>query len=369
MGNSYRVRIGLKEIQAMEPNTILWDLEVKGFVARRQFSEVVTFSVVYRTLQGTQGWQKLERFPIFTPHIARQEAIRVLRAKALGQDPAGEKMALRSGMTIAELCDQYSARDNGKKRTTILSDRSRIKAQIKPKLGRYRVASITSEQIEDFMHSLSAGSKSRSVGLLGAIFAYAVKRKLRPDNPCHGIEKPTQAKRTRRLSNEEYAQFGAALTGGIVSDIFLLLAVTGWRSSEAKNLRWSECDLERCIATLGDTKSGVSVRPLSVVAIEIIKRQKQSGSPFVFDHGQGKPIDALRHNWLKLGMAKDVTPHVLRHSFASLAADLGLADSTIAGLIGHKQQSITSRYLHLDKALVSAANIVAQETLKLMRAC
>jgi hypothetical protein len=40
MGNSYRVRIGLKEIQAMEPNTILWDLEVKGFVARRQFSEV-----------------------------------------------------------------------------------------------------------------------------------------------------------------------------------------------------------------------------------------------------------------------------------------------------------------------------------------
>jgi hypothetical protein len=36
MGTSYRVRIGLKEIQAMEPNTILWDLDVKGFVARRQ---------------------------------------------------------------------------------------------------------------------------------------------------------------------------------------------------------------------------------------------------------------------------------------------------------------------------------------------
>ena len=66
-------------------------------------------------------------------------------------------------------------------------------------------------------------------------------------------------------------------------------------------------------------------------------------------------------------MAKDVTPHVLRHSFASLAADLGRADSTIAGLIGHKQQSITSRYLHLDKTLVSAANIVAAETLRLMR--
>jgi site-specific recombinase XerD len=65
-------------------------------------------------------------------------------------------------------------------------------------------------------------------------------------------------------------------------------------------------------------------------------------------------------------MDKSIVPHVLRHSFASLGADLGLADSTIAGLIGHKQQSLTSRYLHLDKALVSAANIVAQETISLM---
>jgi hypothetical protein len=46
VGKSYRVRIGLKEIAAMEPNTVLWDLEVRGFVARRQFSDIVTFSVV-----------------------------------------------------------------------------------------------------------------------------------------------------------------------------------------------------------------------------------------------------------------------------------------------------------------------------------
>jgi integrase len=66
-------------------------------------------------------------------------------------------------------------------------------------------------------------------------------------------------------------------------------------------------------------------------------------------------------------MDKSIVPHVLRHSFASLAADLGFVDSTIAGLIGPKQQGMTSRYLHLDKALVSAANTVAAETLRLMR--
>ena len=362
-----RTKISLQAIAAMPPNSILWDTQIPGLNARRQFSEVVTFSIVYRTLDGIQRWQRIGRWGVWTPDLARKQARSVLMARDLGKDPSAERMALRSAPTVSDLCDEYQQRDNGKKASTIRSDKSKIKQHIKPKLGKLKVASLTSEQVEDFMRSLPTGSQARTVGLLGAIFSWAAKRKLRLDNPCRGIDKPTETKKTRRLSNEEYAQLGAALKGGTVSDIFLLLAVTGWRSSEAKNLRWEECDFDRHIATLGDTKSGVSVRPLSGAAIEIIKRQKQNGAAFVFDHGHGKPILALRHNWLKLGMAKDVSPHTLRHSFASLGADLGLADSTIAGLIGHKQQSITSRYLHLDKTLVSAANIVAAETLRLMR--
>jgi integrase len=168
--------------------------------------------------------------------------------------PASEKMALRHGMTIAELCDQYSQRENGKKANTIRSDTSRIALHIKPKLGRYRVAAITSEQVEDFMRSLSAGSQKRVVGLLGAIFSYAVKKKIVAVNPVHGVEKPADVRRNRRLSDEEYVQLGAVLDDSMVSDIFLFLAVTGFRSSEAKNLRYSECDLERCIVTLGVQK-------------------------------------------------------------------------------------------------------------------
>ena len=231
MSNSYRVRIGTREIAAMQPNTILWDQEVRGFVARRQFSDIITFSVVYRTKENVQRWQKLERFPILTPHLARQEAIRVLRAKALGQDPAGEKMALRSGMTVAQLCDEYTARENGKKPATIKSDNSRVKLHIKPKLGKLRIASVTGEQVEDFMHSLSRGSAARTVSLLSVMFSYAVKRKLVAVNPCKGLEMPADVKRNRRLSDAEYAQLGAALKGGMIADIFLLLAVTGFRSS------------------------------------------------------------------------------------------------------------------------------------------
>jgi integrase len=367
MAKVQRTKIGIRDVNLMQPQTTIWDATIRGFCARRQFTDIVTYSVFYRTHDGVQRLHKIGRHGVFTPDLARREAARILRSVALGEDPSNDRKEQRNSMTVAQLCDEYQQRDNGKKTATVVADNSRIKMHIKPKLGKMRVATITSEQVEDFMHSLSRGSATRTLGLLGAIFQYALRRKLRPDNPCYGFDKPAQMRRTRRLSENEYKQLGVALKDSPISHIFMLIAVTGWRSSEAKNLRWDEVDLPRQIATLGDTKTGVSVRPLSRIAVQIIEAQPKN-SPYVFDHGHGKPIEQLRHQWLKLGMLADVTPHTLRHSLASLAGDMGIADSTISGLLGHSRNSITSRYIHLDKALISAADLVAAETIRLIGA-
>jgi integrase len=70
----------------------------------------------------------------------------------------------------------------------------------------------------------------------------------------------------------------------------------------------------------------------------------------------------------KLGaLPDDVTPHVLRHSFASLAADLGFSEPTIAALVGHKGRTMTSRYVHsADAVLLAAADAVANSAAQLM---
>ena len=66
----------------------------------------------------------------------------------------------------------------------------------------------------------------------------------------------------------------------------------------------------------------------------------------------------------KLGeLPPDVTPHVLRHSFASLAADLGYSEPVIAALVGHQGRSTTSRYVHsADAVLLAAADAVADRS-------
>jgi integrase len=122
-----------------------------------------------------------------------------------------------------------------------------------------------------------------------------------------------------------------------------------------------------------DSKTGRSMRPLSHAtcdALRALGRTTDDALVFPPTRGDGR-MSGFRKLWdriTKLGaLSGDVTPHVLRHSFASLAADLGYSEPTIASLVGHKGHSVTSRYVHAaDAVLLAAADAVARRTAELM---
>jgi integrase len=137
-------------------------------------------------------------------------------------------------------------------------------------------------------------------------------------------------------------------------------------------LRWPTIDLARRTARLDDTKIGFSVRPLSNAVCDELRSLPRLAGELVFPAtrgvGQMVGFPKLWARIAKLGsLSADVTPHVLRHSFASLAADLGYSEPTIAALIGHKGHTVTSRYVHsADTVLLAAADRVANETARRM---
>jgi integrase len=96
------------------------------------------------------------------------------------------------------------------------------------------------------------GTASRTIGLLGAIFTYAIKHGMRPENPVHGVTRFEDRRREHRLSNDEYEALGTALRkasdrlvwpAAIAAAQFL--ALTGWRRGEVLGLRWRDVDLDR----------------------------------------------------------------------------------------------------------------------------
>jgi integrase len=120
-----------------------------------------------------------------------------------------------------------------------------------------------------------------------------------------------------------------------------------------------------------DTKSGAQMRVIGRAALDVIADQPLIGeSEYVFpadvgtDHfiGVVRVLSRVARHANLLG----VTPHVLRHTFASMAAELGFSELTIAGLLGHASQGVTQRYIHLDAALVLAADRVAGHIAELL---
>ena len=106
------------------------------------------------------------------------------------------------------------------------------------------------------------------------------------------------------------------------------------------------------------------MRPLSHAACDVLREMPALGDLVFPSAGSGKPMRSFPKAWARIakaaGLPPEVTPHTLRHSFASVAADLDYSDLTIGTLLGHSKVTVTSRYAHhADAVLLQAADQVA----------
>lgn len=395
-------RITKSIVDRLKPGETVWDSEIRGFGARRQRRDV-SF-VLYKTINGKRRLLTIGTHGApWTVEQARKQAIALLGSIVQGTDPAAARDTRKRAPTVAELCDDYlrdaasvlvTRRGTIKKESTLKTDRGRIKRHIKPLLGDLRVTDVKRSDVETFMQQVAAGATAtdirtgprgrarvtggkgaatRTVGLLGAIMTYAIKRGLRTDNPVAGITRYADGRRERRLTASEYRRLQLAIddaeangTNPMALAGIRLLALTGARRGDIVGLRWSEIDVDGSCLRLADTKSGTSVRPLGRPALVLLRslpniRNKHG---FVFPNAKGTGaytgMDKVFKRIRKAADLKGVAQHTLRHTFASVAAECGYGEPTIAAMLGQSSGSITSRYIHhLDQALVAAADTVA----------
>jgi len=369
---------------------------VRGFGVRVKPTGVASYFVRYKVADGTERRMVLGKVGTLTPDEARKLARDKLAAVAGGADPSGERHEARQAMTIAELADWYldaagkgaiiGRRGERIKASTLAMDKSRIETHLKPLIGRKRADTLTDTDVSRFQRDIAAGKTAkarqgrggaatggegvaaRTVRMLAAILEHARREKLVKANPAHGVRLLAEGTKDRRLSEDEIQALGQAIRDGetrgesraaLAAIRFLLM--TGFRRMEALALTGDAVDTKgRCIR-LADSKSGLQVRAVGAAALAVLESLPHAGFVFPAARGEGhfvglpKVLDRL----CAAAGIEGASVHTLRHTFASVAADEGFSEMTIAALLGHARRGVTQRYAKVDRAAVLAADTTA----------
>lgn len=392
-----------------EKQTVLWDTELKGFGVRVLPSGLKTFIVQYRNAEGIKRRINIARYGLLTLDQARDQAKLKLAAVISGDDPAIEARQARNGLTVEEVCDWYltearTGRILGRKNLPIKAssldkDESLIKTHIKPLLGKRIVRHLTPADIERMQTDIKEGktrkprsggrggratggpaAASNSVGTIQAIIGHAKHKGLINTHPTQGAKKLAGKKKTRRLSIAEIEMMGKAMAyaerngeNPVALSVLRTLLLTGYRREEAQAMHRAWVNAPDGYVAFPDTKGGAQVRAIGLAAIKVIESQPGIvGNPHVFPSEVGlgafTAVSACLQRICKLAGIAGVTPHTLRHTFGSVAGDLGFSELTIRAMLGHASQNVTQDYIHIDEALKLAVRKTSDEIERLLAA-
>ncbi|HEX2228524.1 MAG TPA: site-specific tyrosine recombinase XerD [Candidatus Binatia bacterium] len=149
-----------------------------------------------------------------------------------------------------------------------------------------------------------------------------------------------------------------------------LLYAAGLRVSELVSLQTQQIDLDSNYLMVKGKGSKMRAVPFGRWAREKLVRYlgevrpmlARSGTPFLFVTRSGKPITRqgfwklLRGYALAAGIEKRVTPHMLRHSFATHLLEGGADLRAVQSMLGHSDISTTQIYTHVNGARLKEAH-------------
>jgi integrase/recombinase XerD len=138
-----------------------------------------------------------------------------------------------------------------------------------------------------------------------------------------------------------------------------LLYATGLRVSELISLKFSDIDINECYIKILGKGNKERIVPFEEKAQLYLKRylkiRKRVNSEYVFLTKLNKPISRiefwrqLKNIALKAGITKNITPHTLRHSFATHLLTGGADIRFVQEMLGHSSISTTQIYTHVSQ--------------------
>lgn len=288
----------------------------------------------------------------FVEYITEEQGIEI--------DPAHEAAAYKARVEKSKGGQDVAGKINGSTVTTVICDAS-------PETVRGFLASLSDQQY-------SPATMARKIATLRSFYKWADRAGVVSSNPMTLIRTPRQSKRLpKAITIEQIEQLLAApgdadVLGSRDRAMLETLYSTGIRVSELVGLNVEDIDLEGEAMHVRGKGRKERLVPLGSHAIAAIgryiervkaddrysqawKQNAETHPLFINKHGQRLSSRSVRRKLDKylrqVGLDPSISPHTLRHSFATHLLDNGADLRSVQELLGHRSLSTTQVYTHL----------------------
>ena len=227
----------------------------------------------------------------------------------------------------------------------------------------------TRDDIKNFFDNFDGDVKTKAhyLTVLNSFYKYLLFMGKCSINPCDGIKHPKLSKKLPEyLTSEEINKlFDIRLTKPIDyrnKAMLEVLYATGTRISELINLELNQIDFDECIIRVTGKGKKDRIIPIGDTAMDALKNYilnyriflvKTNDNNYVFLNKNGSKIS--RQGFFKIlkglafdaGIKKEISPHTIRHSFATNLLNNGADLRIIQELLGHENLQTTEIYSHL----------------------
>ena len=217
---------------------------------------------------------------------------------------------------------------------------------------------------------LSPRSRARSLAALRTFHKFLVREKITKDNPTDQVVSP---KSLTALPHTLAPLDVESLLSSPKGDSALawrdramleIIYATGLRVSELVSLKLSDLQMDVGYLTAFGKRSKQRIVPLGETAIAALQQylqngrpglEKQKGSHFLFLNRSGEGLTRqgfwkiIKRRALEAGISQSITPHTMRHSFATHLLENGADLRSVQAMLGHADISTTQIYTHVTR--------------------
>ena len=281
-----------------------------------------------------------------------------------------------------ELIDQfidYYWLSTGASKNTLAAYRSDLKIFNKWLAGKSFI-SVNSKHIQDYFsdrqkNNISSSSQARILTCLHSFYQYLSANQLIKKDPTEQLSQPKLEKKLPVFLNIQEveklleAPSSSSLFGQRDRAMLELLYSCGLRVSELINLSYHNINLKEEFIRIHGKGNKERVLPMGEVAIDYLMKYETNARPMLLKNGQSdsyflsnRGSAMSRQNFFYIikayanqaGIEKPLSPHSLRHAFATHLVQKGADLRSVQLMLGHSDISSTQLYTHIQNAQLKA---------------